>query len=167
MFVSRGRVTLVGWIKVQIDGVERKSEMNIEVDLVGACIPLLASRRSLQRMGDSLNFEKNVMELPNNRALQFIELRSGHLSFEWEPKGSTSGLAHHSQQPVYVCNEQIPTAEPPVELKIIDEATFWKIHHHLAHCSLATIERLGKTAGYQMDSAKGKQRIEKCPCKKG
>ena len=165
-FGSRGATTLSGRITVLRNGIERNAELDIEVDLVGARIPLLVSRRSLQKMGESLNFEKNAMELPESRLAQLAELKSGHFPSKWKPKGDEAGLKNTVQRPVYVCNEQILGSETPDVQKGIGEPMFWKIHHRIAHCSIATIEQLGKTAWYHFDTTKGKEWMGKCPRKR-
>ena len=134
------------------------------MDLVEARIPLLVSRLSLKKMEASLNFKENVMHMPGGRRVRLIELRSGHLSFNFTPSTGKNVGRKASKIPTYHSDKPKNDSSGEEEVKIIDEPMFWKIHRHLAHCSVQTIQRLGKTAGYRFDIEKGKEWLEKCSC---
>ena len=148
------------------EGKEATQEIRIEVDLVEARIPLLLSRRSLQKMEASLNFKENVMDMPGGRRVRLNELRSGHVSFGFTPSSGKDIGRETSTQVTFQSDKPKNGSGEEEEQKVIDEKMFWKIHRHLAHCSAQTIQRLGKTAGYQFDAEKGKEWLEKCSCRR-
>ena len=147
-------------------GENRQEIIAIEVDLVDAKIPLLLSRLSLKKMGTSLNFEKNIMEMAGGKSVKLNDLQSGHVSFEFNPNvgkdhvepGGTMGT-FHTEKPEIDLTQDSSTKE-------VTEAMFWKIHRHLSHCSAQTVKRLCQTAGYRFNVEKGKEWLEQCSCQR-
>ena len=159
---SLGKCTIDITLLPHVTNQSAEQILKMEIHVVDSDVPLSMSRKSLARMGASIDFRQSRLNVDGGITVQLEQTPSGHLMLPGTRREESTPISHPN-----VIGGAIYAASLDVSASELSLDQLKKIRNQLGHCSEATLTSLLRAAHIVVPVDKITQLFRDCNCQAG